>query len=307
MYGKTVKKYILVLVLLSLNMINGCCNRCILKGNDSGVKKTFRVIAYNVLEGFNDGSARDEKVAKWLKAEDPDVVALEELNNFNEELLQDLAAKWGHPYVVLLKTEGYPTGLTSKQPITDVKRVFDNMHHGLLECKTQGIYFFVVHLSPFDHKLRQSEADIILKELGNIKKGEQSILLGDFNSFSAADEEYYKRNNTLEYYKSQDEKRKSSNLNDGNLDFTVIEKFEKAGLTDMVRKYYKNGQTQISGGTPFVLDLGKSGDIQKRNRIDYIMATAGLASKSVFAYVENNDSITGQNSDHYPVIADFEF
>ncbi|OGS20034.1 MAG: hypothetical protein A2252_01950 [Elusimicrobia bacterium RIFOXYA2_FULL_39_19] len=300
------KVFLLVLIVSSLNLLNGCGIKCTLKNNDLNNQKHLRVINYNVLEGFINDLDRETKVAQWLNEKDPDVIAFEELNEFTEDYLKDLAQSWGHKYVVMLKTDGYPTGLTSKKPITDIKRILTGMHHGLLQCKTGGINYFVVHLSPFDYKLRQSEAGIILKEVkALLEKGEQSIVLGDFNSLSAIDAQYYKKNNTVEHFRTQDEKRKLNNLNNGELDFTVLKMFEDAGLTDVVKKYYKDKQTQVSYGTSLILNLDEPEDVQRRIRIDYIMVSPGLAAESQFAYVENDNNITGDLSDHYPVIADF--
>ena len=43
----------------------------------------------------------------------PDVLALQELCGYDEKQLKADAAKWGHNYVKILKTRGYPVGLTS--------------------------------------------------------------------------------------------------------------------------------------------------------------------------------------------------
>ena len=85
----------------------------------------FRIIAYNVLEGFRTFPERHPQVLQWLADQQPDVVALEELNEYTEDRLRLEAARWGHPHVALLKLTGYATGFTSRRPITGLDRIMN--------------------------------------------------------------------------------------------------------------------------------------------------------------------------------------
>ena len=97
-----------------------------------------------------------------MKAQNPDVVALQELCGYTESRLLEDAKKWGHKYAVILKEDCYPVGLTSSKPIQLREKSRNGLWHGMLHCKTWGVEFFVVHLSPADLAFRIRESEIII-------------------------------------------------------------------------------------------------------------------------------------------------
>ncbi|MCC8142817.1 MAG: hypothetical protein LUD02_05580 [Tannerellaceae bacterium] len=76
----------------------------------------IRIISYNITDGFDDLKDTDRiaRFVDWVKEKDPEVLALQELVSFKEKDLQELAKRYGHPYVAILKEDGYPVGITSK-------------------------------------------------------------------------------------------------------------------------------------------------------------------------------------------------
>ena len=76
-----------------------------------------------------------------MNDQEADIVSLQELNEYNQAKLAEDAKSYGHAYSVLLKEEGFPTGITSRYPIEDVHRVTEGFHHGLLRVRIKGIYF----------------------------------------------------------------------------------------------------------------------------------------------------------------------
>lgn len=44
----------------------------------------------------------------------------------------------------------YPVGLTSKQPVTVVKKQLEGFWHRMLHARTAGLNLIVTHLSPFE-------------------------------------------------------------------------------------------------------------------------------------------------------------
>lgn len=87
----------------------------------------LKVMTYNIWNGFDWGkdTIRKENWIKWIHDKNPDVLALQELCGYNEDKLKDDAVRWGHNYVKILKSDGYPVALTSKRPITIKERVID--------------------------------------------------------------------------------------------------------------------------------------------------------------------------------------
>ena len=89
-------------------------------------EKTFKILSYNVYWGMKeDTTANKSKFAEWIKAQDADVVALQEMNGFtandpdfipagtgNKNNLAKLARSYGHPYCYIVR-EPAPDGAIS--------------------------------------------------------------------------------------------------------------------------------------------------------------------------------------------------
>lgn len=95
---------------------------------DSGAREStagLKVITYNIWNGFDWGKDDERRIAlgSWLAAQNPDVVALQELCGYTDDKLQQDALQWGHQYSILLKTTGYPVGLASNRPIELVEKL----------------------------------------------------------------------------------------------------------------------------------------------------------------------------------------
>ncbi len=110
----------------------------------------FSVLSYNIWNGFDWGkdTLRHEKTVAWVKSQNPDVVAFQELCGYTDEKLKGDAKSWGHPYSILLKTDGYPVGLTSRKPIQLKEKAREGLWHGMLHCETFGIDFSLFTCPP---------------------------------------------------------------------------------------------------------------------------------------------------------------
>ena len=269
----------------------------------------FRVISYNVLDGFTTHPGRRAKVAHWLADQQADVAALEELNEYTEERLIEEARGWGHRHAVLLKREGYPTGLTSRTPITNVERVVEGYHHGVLHTRTAGIDFLVVHLSPHEFRVRKTESEQIAEWVCRLtSRGREVVVLGDFNSLSPSDRPHYEASGMLAFHRGRPESQESLNLNDGMPDFSVHQNLLDASLVDVVAKHTDPGRGRISCATPLIRKQSTADISWERGlrRIDFIMASPGLAARSTRGRIVN-DSSMDMLSDHYPVVVEFDW
>jgi endonuclease/exonuclease/phosphatase family metal-dependent hydrolase len=269
---------------------------------------TLKIMTYNIWNGFDWGkdSIRHSKALDWIKGQDPDVLALQELCGYTEEKLKEDALRWGHPYVQLLKTEGYPTALTSKRPITLVEREIKPFWHGLLHCETYGIDFYIVHLSPADCNIRLNEARLITEKIKASKK-EAYIILGDFNAISPFDASWMEKNSDLKNKMLQNQTKEYSNLRMGEFDYAVISEFLACPAIDLCL-----GRTDLQDAYTFPTPalIGKFNQtsqtiIQYRERIDYIMASPSLAKTCSQVKVYNKKETHGL-SDHYPVMAELK-
>jgi len=262
--------------------------------------RTLKVVSYNVWYGFTKKPERKAPYLAWMEQQAPDVVSLQELNGYSETTLADDAGAWGHKHSVLLKRDGFPTGLTSNQPITNVKRVLDGFHHGLIRARTHGITFYVIHLHPSDWEVRHREIDLLIKDVQSLAQGTPVMLIGDFNTFSLRDKAVYDEyDDMVPFFSRLDERWTQKNLRDGQLDYTHITKLESAGLIDLGAKMRR----EFRGTFPTKLRLDE--DMGPARRLDYIFTNKALAKRCRTARYILDDT-TGVLSDHYPIVATFD-
>lgn len=269
---------------------------------DGGYKK-IRVISYNILNGFGwrKDTDRQNRFVEWVKQKDPEVLALQELCGFTQETLSALARQWGHPYAVIHKEDGYPVGITSKEPIKLEAKVTENCGHGLLHVKTYGYDFLVTHLNPHNVRQRRVEAETIINYIEEHQL-DSCMLMGDFNSHSPFDADYMEANAT-------DLKRKyggddSPNLADGDFDYSVIGRILSLPFIDTGQKFIPADE-RPSFPSPILMYLSRNEMRHKRisERLDYIFVTPSIFKDVTDAFVynkEDNDYL----SDHYPVAID---
>ena len=244
----------------------------------------LKILNWNVLYGFNHGNAIDAG-AKWIDAQSPDVVALQELNGNTSASLKGLASRWKHEHSAILKEKGFPVGLTSSRPIEVIERRVKGFHHGFLHCKTHDIHFFVVHFWPNkDHEA----ASIVEKIKPLLAEGQRVIVLGDFNTHSRKDEVFLRT------------KEKVTPL------FEVVELFESIGLVDLVHKH--DPDAKYSCPSPITIPKW-SADLEevdsKRQRIDFVFGDSAISQHSTSGKIALTEELE-QISDHYPVLVEFQ-
>jgi len=155
--------------------------------NAATSQKIRTVLSYNVCEGFQKDSMQKERFISWVKQFNPDVIAFQELNGFTHTTLEEMAARYGHHYVVLQKEWGYPSGITSRYPITDIEKRSDDFSMAYVYGRILDFHFFAIHLNPFQYQKRLTQISSVLAQAGRINKKDKIIILGDFNSLSSSD------------------------------------------------------------------------------------------------------------------------
>jgi exodeoxyribonuclease-3 len=268
-------------------------------------------MTYNIWNGFEWGKDTDrkDKLISWVKSQNPDVLALQELNDYTREKLLADAKKWGHSYAEILKTSGYPVGITSNKPIEVKEKILKNMHHGAFHCKITGIDFFIIHFSPHSYQKRNEESKIILNKLSKLSKEQNMfIVLGDFNSVSPFDGDFYKDKVTLLSSLRAAELQHSHirNLLNGELEYGVMGSLLAYPLIDVTQKYTSGYDERVSFPTQVFETEKGNGRPESSKRIDYILVSPFLSEKCINAKVLNQKE-TFNLSDHYPVIAEFNF
>lgn len=263
----------------------------------------LRLITYNVWNGFTKVPDQKTHWIDWMIEQNPDVISLQELNEYTPEKLKEDASLWGHSYSVLLKTEGFPTGITSRYRIEDVQRTLEGFHHGLLRVKIREMYFYVIHLHPSNWEVRSREVDLILQDIKQLPPDSRVVLAGDFNALSTSDSKYYADGNLEEFFQKRDDEITERNLKNGKLDYSVIDKITKNGFID-TESAFRSERYQFTGTFPTGVE--KPGDHGDFRRLDYV-----FVSQSLIEHVSNSKIIanekTLQFSDHLPVIINFNF
>jgi endonuclease/exonuclease/phosphatase family metal-dependent hydrolase len=239
----------------------------------------------------------------WMNAQNPDIVSLQELNGYSPETLAEDARNYGHPYSVLLKEDGFPTGITSRFPIADVHRVSEGFHHGLLRVRIEGIYFYVIHLHPSNWETRISEIEQLLGDIASLPPESEVILAGDFNTFSPLDSAYYSHGRLEPFFNERDLLYGEKNLNKGQLDYSVIQEVLDFGLIDL-EACKRNSSYGFAGSFPTLIE--KEGEHGDQRRLDFVFATKNLAAKVTRAEIIIGDS-TLLLSDHLPVLVDINY
>ncbi|MVZ62656.1 endonuclease/exonuclease/phosphatase family protein [Sphingobacterium humi] len=254
-------------------------------------QKEIKILCYNILEGMKtDSTAGKQLFTKWVKMQQPTMLALQEANHFTKESLASLAKGWGHPYSVLLKEKGYPVALTSKYPIEDVKIVIENFHHGYIQAKSHGINFVVLHLSPHRWDKRREEISNILHSLEQQQIVENSVLLGDFNAYSPLDSVNYRDGKAVAFLKGLQEKYPKNNylINNEDIDFQTIQTVLDAGYIDALKVLAISRPKEANMILP------------TKHRIDFIYLSGdmiGRISSGQFII----DDFTKKYSDHKPL------
>ena len=267
--------------------------------------KTLRVITYNTFYVF-DHQKQIEQGKVWVRSMAPDIVALQELTNIQPEKLTELSKSWGHEHSCLLKTSGFSVGITSRKPLEVVTKRVKDMHHGYLHVLSDDIHYFVVHLSPFKLEKRQAEAEVLLSEMRPlIEDGSKVMVLGDFNAFTPEDRALLENDASLmAKLQNQDKNHEHvQNLDQGKLDYSVVDQFLRSGLADTARR-----QIRFSKEKRLTLPTGIWGDrktsMKSGQRVDFILVTPNLSQRIAETMIPT-EGMVNHISDHYPVVTDF--
>jgi len=255
--------------------------------------KELKIMTYNVLKGFSGAQAYKDKFVTWISKDVPDIIVYDELSKFNDGMLSDLCKQFGHRYTAFFDTKsGFPVGISSKYPISNIQRIKEDLHHGLMMAKILDYNIVILHLSPFSWEKRFEEINKIIPKVQALP-GEKTLVMGDFNARSPLDSLAYNANpDALE----RAVKGKSKNINNqGKFDYTVIQHMLQAGYIDCLKQL--NPNFEYTCPTPAYATAG----VDSRSRIDYIWTSPALKPQIKKCEVLRN-WYTDFLSDHYPVL-----
>lgn len=256
-------------------------------------QNVIKILSYNMLEGFRGSTELKKEFAEWVKTYNPDIIVWQEMMGFSDEEFARFAATYGHDYSVLTKTIQIPTGITSKMPIENIRKVVEpaKLHHGFVYGKTFGINVYAIHLCPYNvdhvnnkyHIDRYDEMSVILNDAGNIPDDYPVIIAGDFNSHNQFDVDSY-----------------GDGFAYANRDHRVTDLCKQSGYFDT----YPLLNSEFKGTCP-TSDIAVNGP-NKGFRIDYIMVNKPLKNKCVYSDIIQT-KFTDKASDHYPVYTEIQY
>jgi endonuclease/exonuclease/phosphatase family metal-dependent hydrolase len=252
-----------------------------------------RLMTYNIRNGGDGGRLAD--VAAVVAAQQPDLLALQELRGFNRDagrLMREfaravamrpfLARSWfGQPVAVLV---GQSARVLAAGPI---HRPFHHAAMRVVVGTDRGPLTVIgTHLYPYSPRRRRWEARWLARYAD---PDALVVLMGDLNSLDPATDHADRLAALPDRYRSRHVTR-------GRVDTSVIGGLVDAGFVDLYR--YRTGgrdytaPTTAGGGAEF-----------DRMRLDYILAT-GPAADLARRWQVIDGGAAEHASDHYPVIAD---
>lgn len=245
----------------------------------------LKVMSYNIYYGLDNDERLRQEFADWVTLYDPDIILFQEANSFTDASFLDFAKTFGHDYAVLSKTSGFPTGITSKEAITNVRRVVQTgvLHHGYVTGVTYGMRIFSAHLCPWEvenerniHNIdRKDEIQIIVNDA--LQYASDPVLIGaDLNDQNAFDRDSY-----------------GPGFRYADRDFTVTNTLLQNNFHDT----YPLRNSEFKATRP-VADVAVNGP-NKGSRIDYIHVNDNLKNLVVFSDILHS-AYTDKLSDHYP-------
>lgn len=272
----------------------------------SAQEKTMKLISYNVYWGMRQDSTENKtKFAEWIKEQNPDILALQEMNGFSQQDIQKLAESYGHPYAFIVREPfadgsiSFPVAITSKYPIVNVNRVVENTIHGFIMAEIEGYHFIVTHFHPFSSEKRGYEIDQILATVKSKPADWKWLFMGDLNSVSPLDKSEYD-NNLLRDFIREDRKKRphNQNLKDNELDYSIQQKI----LDDSFVDAFKISHTEFVPSAPTKLFYDQS---TFPLRYDYLYISSNMKNDVVKCEIIKDD-FTDVYSDHYPVLLLFK-
>src|SRR5690606_26389975 len=254
-------------------------------------QSVVKVMSYNIEEGFKNRPQWRQEFADWVKTYDPDIILLQEMMHFTDASFAAFAKTYGHNHAVLTKTIGIPTGITSKTPITDIRKVVQTgvLHHGYVTGVSDGIRLFSVHLCPFEvgserniHNIdRRNEIEIILNDAAQYTNV-PTIIGGDLNAHNTFDRDTY-----------------GTGYRYGNRDHGVYSALTSANFHDT----YPLRNSEFKATIP-VADIAANGP-NEGARIDYMFVNLNVKNSVVFADIIQTIG-TDKFSDHYPTYVEIK-
>ena len=258
--------------------------------------KHLKIATWNI----NSIRAREARLLDWLSRASPDIVCLQEIKVTEDHFPFDAIKERGYHAAVHGQKTYNGVALLSRDPIEDVAAGFgDDVSDPQARCISgiiQGIRFISVYVPNGENVgsekyiYKQEWLFRLLEYLGRIRTpGTSLIISGDFNiapeAADVCDVEQW--SGTVLFNPEMS---------------TMMKKLLDWGLEDVLRLHQKEAGI-YSWWDYRQLAFPKNQGL----RIDHILATPELASRTTGATVDRNERKGSKPSDHAPVIAELNW
>lgn len=248
----------------------------------------LKIISYNLFRG---AQATMDELISFLKQEDPDVICLQEINEWHIndfEMLMYVADRTGmRTYVYGDSNTDYKLATLSKHPIITTSVYKNNIWHSLIDCsievKGRVLRVVNVHLNPHAESSRAIEIEHLLSQLS---EDTPTIIVGDFNSISRED-------NYPENLLSKLKTAGIDKFSDSELLYDTTDLLKEANYIDMAADL-----STITNTVPTTYNTDKNHLVPLR--LDYAYSNRALHDSIANVSVIKSD-LTNQISDHYPL------
>lgn len=251
----------------------------------------LRVMTYNILDG---GENREAHILNVIQAANPDIVILQEV--YSDEFLQSLSQALGMSYRFGTGNKQRKVALLSKFPVKSFKShhpifpIWRNFIHAEIEIlPSKTVRIIGVHpmanLGIIFEIWRFLEASFIIRHVQRAN-AQFSLIAGDFNAIAPGE-----KVNT----QSMPNWLKWMIYLQGNRVYHFsIAKYLSAGFTDCFRLLNSDDGFTLPPPEP-------------NARLDYIFVNTNMKNLLKKCWVVREPESTKYASDHYPVMAEFNF
>ncbi len=251
----------------------------------------MRFLTWNIKTG---GKGRLEAIEAVIRREEPDLLALQELRDFDNDdarRMRQLAAAVGMTPHLARSGFGQPVAVLVRAPleIVDREAVRWRLHHAaaIVTVATPAGPLRVVsaHLNPFSPYRRMREAIWLAARFDPRKV--PTLIAGDLNGLDPGTD------HTATLAPQPGFLQKRHLARDGSADTRAVGAFLDSGYTDLWK---------VAGsGSPLTVPTTRGGGREfSRMRLDYVLAGPSLVSGARDMTVVRGDE-TEYASDHYPV------
>jgi exodeoxyribonuclease-3 len=254
----------------------------------------MKIATWNV----NSINVRQAHVFEWLKANDPDVLVLQEIKQVTEKFPADELQEMGYHSIASGQKTYNGVAVISKTPPLDPVFDFPDLEdpQRRILASTIGDVRVVDLYIPNGSEVGSDKYDYKLGWLSSLRRfleaemaqHEKLVVLGDFN-IAPADEDVHDPEKWGEAILCSPKERQA------------LRELLDLGLTDVFRKF-EHPEKTFSWWDYRAAGFRRNAGL----RIDLILTSSTLTERCVASYVDKEPRAWERPSDHAPVVAEFD-